>query len=281
MNCAGCHQPMIEIEPGFQYHPNCIPTFTPIPGMKGMSHYDLEIKEDIIDVVRWAQNHSRRSQQVALGCSEVGHDCDLRLAYRIANMPVTGFSNDPWPAVVGTSIHSWMETAINEYMKAHVMEERWVTEMEVLPSPLVMGHTDLYDVPRKLVLDWKFPSADNLKKMREEQPSKQYQIQVQLYGLGHVNAGRPVERVGIVGLGRQGWLKDMYVWTTEFDRSVAQQALDRIYAIGHKLITLDILNNPDGWQQIDRHPTRLCSWCPWFRRDAKGVSEHGCPGAGK
>lgn len=276
LTCATCHKPMIEIEPGFPYHPNCIPEFTPIPGMKGMSPYDLEIKEDIIDIVRWAQNHSQRSQQVALGCSEVGHTCDRRLAYRIAATPEAGYSNDPWPAVVGTSIHTWMEQAVNDYQQVHSIQ-KWITEMEVLPSPLIKGHTDLYDVPRKAVLDWKFPSPDNLRKMREDGVPQQYQIQVMLYGLGHIVAGRPVERVGIVALGRQGWLKDMFVWTTEFDRTVAQQALERIYAIGHKLIDAD-LTDPQTWQNIPADPSRLCSWCPWHRRDGGPANATGCPG---
>lgn len=274
--CQGCGKPMEVVETGFFYHVECIPLFTPIPGMKGMSTYDLEIKEDIIEVVRWAQNNSRRSQQVALGCSEVGHECDRRLAYRIAGVDPGGYVNDPWPAVVGTSIHSWMEAAVNDYQAVHSTKQ-WITEMEVLPSPLVMGHTDLYDTQRNLVLDWKFPSPDNLRKMREDGPSVQYQVQVMLYGLGHRNAGRPVDRVGIVALGRQGWLKDMYVWTTEFDRSVAEQALARIYAIGGTLMNGD-LGSPQFWQDVPATPTRLCSWCPWHRREKKAADQFGCPG---
>lgn len=268
---------MEVVEPGFFYHPACIPQFTPIPGMRGMSTYDLEIREDFIEVVRWAYNNSRRSLQVALGCSEAGHECDRRIAYRMVNTPAVGFSNDPWPAVVGTSVHAWMEQAVNDYQHVHGTAQ-WITEMEVLPSPLVKGHTDLYDVHRQLVLDWKFPSPENLKKMRETGVPQQYQVQVMLYGLGHLKAGRPVKRVGIVGLGRQGWLKDMFVWTTEFDQAVAQAALDRIYNIGNKLIQLDIENNEAGWEQIEATPSRLCSWCPWYRRETSVASAKGCPG---
>lgn len=268
---------MTVVEEGFFYHVECIPPFTPIPGMQGMSTYDLEIKEEIIEVVRWAQNHARRSQQVQLGCSEVGHECDRRLAYRIANTPPAGFINDPWPAVVGTSIHSWMETAVNDYQQVHDLDQ-WVTEMEVLPSPLVKGHTDLYDKRRRLVLDWKFPSPDNLRKMRDNGPPQQYVIQVMLYGLGHLHAGRQVERVGIVSLGRQGWLKDMYVWTAEFNRTVAEQALERVYRLGAQLIDEDVDNNPDVWQQIPASPSRLCTWCPWYNRHMKTATKRGCPG---
>lgn len=263
-------------ELGFFFHPECIPQFTPIPGMTGMSHYDLEIKEDVIELVRWADANRARSKQVALGCSEVGHECDRRLAYRIAAVGERGFSNDPWPAVVGTAVHAWMEEAVRLFQEAHGLEH-WVTEMEVLPSPIVKGHTDLYDSRRKLVLDWKFPSPDNLRKMRTDGVPRQYQVQVQLYGLGHVNAGREVQRVGVVALGRQGWLKDAFVWTTEFDRGVAQGALDRVYRIGDTLLSSD-LDVDATWESFAAQPSRLCSWCPWYRRDLVSAGAKGCPG---
>jgi hypothetical protein len=274
--CEACGKLMEVVEPGFHFHVGCIPLFTPIPGMKGMSEYDLSIKEDVIEVVRWADANRSRSKQVALGCSEVGHQCDRRLAYRIAGVDPGGYSNDPWPAVVGTAVHSWMEEAVRLFQDAHNLDH-WVTEMEVLPSPIVKGHTDLYDSKRKLVLDWKFPSPDNLRKMRDDGVPQQYITQVQLYGLGHVNAGREVERVGIVAMGRQGWLKDCFVWTIPFDIGAATSAIDRIYSIGKTLMQAD-LSDPLTWQQIKATPTRLCSWCPWHRRELGSATPQGCPG---
>lgn len=274
--CRGCGTRMEVLEPGFFFHPNCIPEFTSVPGMHGMSPYDLEIKEDLIEVVRWAAANSKRSQQVALGCSEVGHPCDRRLAYRIAGIGATGYANDPWPAVVGTAVHSWMEHAIGIFQDAHQLQQ-WTTEQEVDPSPFVKGHTDLYDAKRSLVLDWKFPSPDNLRKMRQEGPSQQYRTQVRLYGLGHLRAGRTVDRVGIVALGRQGWLKDMYVWTEKFDEMLAHQALDRVQRLGEVLIRAD-LDDPVTWQGIQAQPDRLCTWCPFYRRGTEAADAKGCPG---
>jgi hypothetical protein len=260
----------------YEYHLPCWPEFEAVPGMHGMSPYDLGLKDDLINIVRWSANNSTRSQQVALGCSEVGHSCDRRIAYRMAGIAEPNNWTDPWPAVVGTSIHSWMEQAVNDYQHVHGIKE-WLTEMEVLPNPLVMGHTDLFHLPSHAVLDWKFPSPDNVKKMRQSGPSQQYMTQVHLYGLGHVNAGRKVERVGIVALGRQGWLKDMYVHTVPFDQSVAEKAIQRIYDIGAKLIESDILNNPKVWRDIPSQPDRLCTYCPWYRSGIT-VDEKGCGG---
>lgn len=275
VSCEGCGQPVEEVEPGFPFHVGCIPMFTKIPGMD-MTTYDLEIREDLIELVRWADANDARKRQVQLGCSEVGHECDRRLAYRMAAVPAAGFRNDPWPAIVGTSIHAWMEAAVNNFQQAHGLDD-WVTEMEVLPSPLVKGHTDLYWRSKGLVLDWKFPSPDNLRKMRNDGVPQQYQTQVMLYGLGHINAGRDVQRVGVVALGRQGWLKDMYVWTTEFDRKVAQAALDRVYRIGNRLLSSD-LSADSTWQSIQATPSRLCTWCPFYDRSVKYATQKSCPG---
>jgi hypothetical protein len=272
--CLKCGTAMAGDWPG-EYHVGCYPDFEKMPGFD-MTSYDIEVGQDLIDIVLWAQRNATRSKQVALGISEVGNECDLRLAYKMAGMPPTSNSPDPWPSIVGTSIHSWVEQAVNDYQNVHGISE-WLTELEVAPSPLVQGHTDLYHSPRHLVLDWKFPSPDNLRKMRQEGPSVQYQVQVQLYGLGHLKAGRKVERVGIASLGRQGWLKDLYVWTTPFDQQMAEEALSRIYRLGAGMVGMG-LPQSGRWDQISRSPSRLCSWCPWFNGQEQRPSSSGCPG---
>lgn len=275
--CLACGKKMEVLEPGFHYHPLCIPEFTAVPGI-GMSFHDLGIKEDLIEIIRWAQNNSHRSRQVALGCSEVGHGCDRRIAYRMANVPEYNTTMDPWPAIVGTAVHQWMERALDDFQQVHGTG-RWLTELEVHPSPLVRGHTDLYDVENACVLDWKFPSADNMRKMKAEGPSEQYVTQVQLYGMGQVNAGRPVKRVGIVALGRQGWLKDLWVWTTPYDPAVAQAALDRVNQVGFRLIELMEKDPPvHVYHQIPAQSSRLCTWCPWFNPNLRTATDAGCPG---
>ena len=272
--CRKCGVAIDGDWPG-EWHVGCYPDFERMPGFD-MTGFDMEVREDLIEIVQWASRHSARSRQVALGVSEVGNECELRIAYKMAGVPITSNSPDPWPSVVGTSIHTWMERAVGDYQDVHSIRE-WFTELQVAPSPLVQGHTDLYHEPRKLVLDWKFPSPDNLRALRREGPSVQYRTQVQLYGLGHVNAGRQVDRVGIVALGRQGWLKDMYVWTVPFDRQAAEDALKRVYRIGSSMIEAG-LPESGRWGEISRTPSRLCAWCPWYSPDSPAPSGKGCPG---
>ena len=271
--CRKCGIVITPDWPG-EWHVGCYPDFEKMPGFD-MTSYDLELREDLIEIILWANNNRGRSAQVALGASEVGQDCQLRIAYRMAGMGAVN-DGDPWPAIVGTSIHTWMEGAVNDFQAVNGVNE-WLTELEVAPSPLVKGHTDLYHTPRAAVLDWKFPGSDNLRKMRKEGPSTQYKVQLQLYGLGHQNAGRRVERVGIVALGRQGWLKDLFVWTTKFDPELAHKALQRIYDLGDRMIALG-LPESDAWQEIDRSPTYICRLCPFWNYNEKVPSSRGCPG---
>lgn len=272
--CRKCGS-LIEGDWPHPWHVGCWPDFERMPGFD-MNGFDTEVQQDLIEIVSWADKNRGRSMQVALGASEVGQECDLKLAYRMAANPVANAGMDPWPAIVGTSIHGWMEQAVNDYQNVHGIRD-WLTELEVAPSPIVRGHTDLYHAPRALVLDWKFPGTDNLREMRAKGPSLQYRTQVHLYGLGHVRAGRRVERVGIAALGRQGWLKDLYVWTEAFDESFALASLQRIYDLGAKMLELG-LPESDAWEQIPRTLNKMCFFCPYRNQNEQVASSKGCPG---
>jgi hypothetical protein len=271
-----CRKCGVVIEKGwpYEYHVTCWPDFERMPGFE-MTGFDLEIKETLTEIIVNAQRNSGRSKQVALGCSEVGQECTLRLAYRMADMPTLNWP-DSWPATVGTSIHAWMEQAVNDFQAIH-STKRWITELAVFPSEIVAGHTDLYDTETATVLDWKFPSPDNLKKMKRDGPSAQYMTQVQLYGLGHERAGRPVKRVGIAALGRQGWLKDLWVHTVPYDREHALNAVRRIFQLGARMTALG-LPDSNAWQEIERSPSRLCTFCPMWNRHESVPTSKGCPG---
>lgn len=277
MLCKDCQLPIRNEWPGPWCVP-CWPELEPMPGQDNMTPFDLGIKDDLINIVRWAHNSAPRSKQIALGISEVGHPCERRIAYTMADIPAVNLFADPWPATVGTAVHSYMEQAVEAYQDAHGWDE-WDTELKIYADDLIGGHTDLYNKKKFTVLDYKFPSGDNVKKMKKEGPSLQYRVQVHLYGLGHERAGRRVDRVGIVALGRQAWLKDLYVWTEPYDREFALRALQRVYSLGSKLIEMDIVNNPQLWADIPAKPDFICRFCPFYSRGAITTDQNGCPGA--
>jgi hypothetical protein len=280
MKCIKCNTEMLIYEDGQTTHPNCDTAAIQFADPAGhLTTEAINIKRELTNVILWADSNSERSQQLAIGPSELGDPCDRRLGYRIAGIPSVN-EYDPWPAIVGTSIHTWLERAVSQY-GIYTKSDRYITELTVQPNDLVIGHSDLYDSQNHMIIDWKTVSSKNLVKFREEGPSESYITQVNLYGLGQQRAGREIKKVCLVALPRAGWLSDMYVWVDEYREEIAQAALTRMFRIGNKLIELDIINNPHRWVEITPEPSRLCGWCPFYRQgadDGQGANEHGCPG---
>jgi hypothetical protein len=239
------------------------------------------LKRILADVILWNERTAPRSVQKTIGPSEIGNTCDRRIAYRIAGCTAINVWSDPWPAIVGTAIHDWLDRAVNKYQQ-HNKSRDWLTEVPVQPDPLVRGRSDVFHVPTGTVVDYKTTNADTIKKLRKgEAPSKTYQTQINLYGLGHERAGREVRSVALVYYPRSGWLDDAYVWHAPYDRQLAEQALGRLYRIGFQLLDLDIKNHQERFADIPADPGDGCVWCPMFNRDKDPTTQasgDGCPG---
>ncbi len=240
--------------------------------------YAKRLRDDITDVVLWANRGSDRSRQTELGASEVGVSCLRRLGYRVANVPAVSVEQDPWPAIVGTAVHTWLDDAFTKYEKVHGTG-RWETEMTVWPSDTVKGHTDLYDKELFAVIDHKNPGTTAMTEIRKGYISPQYIEQVQLYALGHVRAGRRVDRVALVFFPRAGYLSGSYVWSAPFDMAAAEAALERVKKVVGGLVYYRVMEEEANWVKIPASPSKDCTYCDWYRPDARRVSAAGCPGA--
>lgn len=238
------------------------------------------LKQELSNIILWNERSAPRSRQQSIGPSELGNECDRRLAYRIAGNPPVNLGTDPWPAIVGTSIHDWLEKAVNRYQNA-VEDLGYLTELRVYPDPLVKGRSDLFNTRLAMVIDHKSTGTDVMRKVRKGQIPIGYRIQIQVYGLGHKRAGREVKDVALIFYPRSGWLDDAYVWVEPYDEQMALDALARMYAIADKLIELEIESNGHRYEFIDAIPGDSCVWCPFHVRDQDpdvGASEKGCPG---
>lgn len=238
----------------------------------GTDSFNESMGRDITEVIRWAHDSQPRTRQVMLGPSELGEPCARKIAYRIAGAATLN-RTDPWPALVGTAIHAWLEQAIGKF-QAQAGAVRWLTETTVMVDDLVAGHVDLYDKETKSVIDFKTMNTDNLKKCRESgKPSESHRTQVHLYGMGMIRAGYPVERVGLIGLPRSGWLSGMWVWSEVYDEQIAAAALSRMYGIAEQVLELAVDDHPEQYMAIEATPSQLCTLCEFYRRDGQG----GCP----
>lgn len=284
--CRKCGILLAEFlrDQGKEYHDACAPDDVffgdPVAVASRFTNgdpYAQTLRDDITDIILWANRRSERNQQTELGASEVGVTCMRRLGYTIAGIPDVNLEQDPWPAIVGTAVHTWLEDAVNRYEQVHKLG-RWQTEMTVHPSSTVKGHTDAYDAEHFAVIDYKNPGTTAMTEIRKGYVSQQYIEQVMLYALGHIKAGRRVDRVALIFFPRAGYLSGSYVWSAPYDQKVAEESLERVQKVAGGLIYYKVMEKPANWEKIPATPSKDCSWCSWYKPDAESASDAGCPG---
>jgi hypothetical protein len=220
-----------------------------------------------------------RTLQQHLGPSELGHVCSRQVVGKMAGTPATNHVHDPWPSVMGTAGHAWMEEALRSDNERNGL--RWLPERKVKASRLPgnPGTADAYDGREFAVVDWKFLGKTTLEKTRRNGPPLKYRVQLKIYGAGYAALGLPVTRVVLVAFPRTASTLDgLYVWEEPWHAddpelewvyrvTPAREAVARLVAGGQ----LDINQVPATPSDED------CIWCPLFRPDATGGGA-GCPG---
>lgn len=272
MDCLICNELLDATLHDVGTHPACDEDAMAQAGLA------TRIKKQLTEIILWANANSPRSLQQAIGPSELGTPCDRRIAYRLAGHPEINTRRDPWPAIVGTGVHTWLEDAVKLWDPD---QQQYLTEQELDIDPLIVGHTDLYEFDAYTVIDYKTAGPDVMRRMVKEGPPAGYKIQTHMYGLGHVRAGRRVDNVALVFLPRAGWLSGMYVWTDRYRPHVAENAIARMYSIGNGLIQVDIANHPEVYDLIPATADH-CGYCPFYRHtgliDDNVADQRGCPG---
>ena len=239
-----------------------------------------QLEQDYLSVITSAIHAHPRSQQAEIGPSEIGHPCARRIAYKLSGRPeAAGKVN--WKATVGTALHAWLEAAFDADNMSWVLghgAERWLVETRVTVGQdgrgrPVTGSCDLYDRATRTVIDHKTVGPTQLTDYRRHGPSQQYRVQANLYGLGWLNVGQPVEHVAIAFLPRSGDLSEAYVWRAPFDPQMGLDALQRLAGIQLALDTLGLptaaaaLPTADAW----------CHLCPFYKAKSVDLAD-GCPG---
>jgi LAGLIDADG DNA endonuclease family protein len=115
--------------------------------------YGREIKA----IIERQAARAPRSNQLHLGPSELGETCDLQVIGKMVGpgkMPATNHVPSPWPSIVGTAVHAWLATAMEDE-NARIGVQRFLTEMRVAPMPEHPGTTDMFDTIAMITGDWK------------------------------------------------------------------------------------------------------------------------------
>lgn len=271
-----------------------------------------QIRADLVEAVRWTSEFSGRSAQTQIGPSEIGHPCDRRLAYKLAEYPATNTTSDPLAAFIGTGGHTALEKVFEDYegqsyeawarLRANPDDEeaqraaslapyrdnpryQVETRLEVPSGRIADGKCDLFDHHRRAVIDHKFVGAWSMNRARVFGPSAAYRVQAHTYGLGwETRTGTAPDHVAISywprekseRYGVQVHLNYVWVWSEPYDRSVALAAIDRVNRVGDLADELDTDRYPDLFGAFTTTPD-ACRFCEWHNKSAANPGQ-GCPG---
>jgi len=205
------------------------PTEPDLLSMTSEAHAVLRSYLSLIDL---AAATSPRSKQIPIGASEIGWDCDRRLAYRLAGTAPVNYG-DPMKLIVGIGVHLWLA---ERFRALDGGSGRFLVEYDCLYGD-VPGHGDLYDRHNHVALDWKTTSRSRIKEMaRRGEPSRQYVTQINHNALGLKAMGEQPKAVALIFLARDGGLDDSWAWMSRLDPSFVDSAVERlrqIESVGH------------------------------------------------
>jgi hypothetical protein len=205
---------------------------------------------------------SERSLQTSLGSSEAGHQCDRRIAYKLAGVPAVNL-RDPLRSLLGVGWHAAMADL---FRRVDAGSGRYLVEARVTYRG-VPGTLDLFDRYTHTVVDWKTSRKSNVMHLRHDGPRKHQTVQVQLYAAGLAQQGEDVRYVALAFVPTDAdSLQDLWLWRAPYDQAVADAAIDRVNTLTGV--------SPGNVQCV---PDRLCPWCAHYRPASDDLNV-GCPG---
>ena len=218
----------------------------------------IDLQNMVVKTLVANDNARARSQQVEVGPSSVG-GCHRRLWHDLAMTQPTN-DGDKLGAILGTFIHTGIEDAIRREDPFGVQYELEIAvEFNGMP-----GHVDCYDKINHTVIDWKTNKKGGARYFGAN--NRQQIWQIQLYGYLLKQNGYTVKDVALVGIPRDGKMKDILVHITPYDEAIALEALAHLEKT-KEMVSLNIKPSPEK-------PLAFCAdFCPFY--DPTG--EEGCP----
>jgi hypothetical protein len=215
----------------------------------------MDIKELLVKALHDKENSRSRSKQVQIGPSELG-GCRRKVWYRLNDQPETNDAELKLAAIMGTAIHSAIESAFagnNSIVLEQTVEYNGMK-----------AHVDAFVPETGDVIDWKTVKAKNLSYF----PSQQQRWQVQVYGYLIDKAGKGKPRtVNLVAIPRDGDERDIKVHSEPYDEAIALEALNWLEAIKQSAEA--------------PAPERDESYCKFYCKYYDASGEMGCVGIKK
>lgn len=229
--------------------------------------------DELRDIVRLHEASRPRSLQTSIGPSEAGTPCDRRLAYKMLGTEPSNLTSDPWAAIVGTSVHAWLDEAFRAQNERDGDDRtRWHCDVKVELPGYMKGSVDLYDAKTGTVIDHKVLGGTSLTRFGKEGPSEQYRTQVHLYACGLRLTGANVQHVAIAAWSRTGMLRNALWWSEPYDEDRVERALSRLDALRVTTDTLGAAALP-----LIATADAYCRYCPYYLPGVTDV-EDACGG---
>ena len=235
---------------------------TPIP----VNLVSMQLGEWLRELIYEGSATMPRSQQKAIGMSEVGGECDREIAYKISGTTPSRFDDDPMVTIVGTGIHLVLA---DMFRRIDNGRGRWLIEhpVEYMGIP---GSADAYDRRKRLLIDWKSTAKSKIRRIAKDGPPQRYIVQSQLYAQALRAIGEDPQRIAIVYLARDGSLDDLFVWPMAVDKDIADAGVARLNNIKK---ALEVKNAGS----IAATPSNLCGWCDYCQPGTTNLNA-ACPG---
>ncbi|PRH79345.1 hypothetical protein C6N75_09680 [Streptomyces solincola] len=256
--------------------------------VRPMTDLGLEITARLKEMFHGYSNRQERSQQKALGPSEIGSPCDRRLAMSLMRLPRVNPGGDGWASFVGTCVHVGLAEM---FTWADAGSGRYAVEVPLtFYSPFVpRGTADLLDRVLFMIDDHKLMGKWSRNKLKSSGPSPTYRVQAHTYAYGARKRGERIEHVAIIGWPRdESSLEDLYVWTEPYNPKVALDALARVDALAERLKgcteTLGLHNDgcscPSDAEKAMALPFNNsdCRYCPFYMPGAQASGNGMCNG---
>lgn len=217
------------------------------------------------EILWQASAFSPRSLQAEIGFSELTYHCERALAYKLqCNTPPLG-TETALKAFIGTGYHMLIAERIEQLFGK---TGRYLVETPVSYRG-VIGTADLFDTLTGRVIDWKSAGYWKMNSLRKN-PEWSYNHLVQLSGYGAAldALGWNVKEICTVFVPRDGNTEDVIALVRPFDRSIADEAIDKIDAIRG----LDPAT-------VDPSPGVDCIQCQFYNPGYTGDLSIYCPGS--
>lgn len=185
--------------------------------------------DDIIAEVRTWDDARARSQQVEIGWSGL-HHCRAWMGFKLAREWETE-DTDTWRACAGTALHEWLQGVREKAApRDHVIAFELPVNYGGIP-----GHVDEVNFTLGEITDYKFPSLKSARLWRDPEVQEERLTQPQGYAAAIVGSerwrtfapfpDRATVRILIAPV--DGTFADWFTIERDFDRSVADAAIDR------------------------------------------------------